>query len=120
VLSLADTCAARARTFGAAHILEAWSASALLMLGHVDRAREAVEQFSPIPPTSQWGFINTVVEHLVLAAEAGPEAASRALAVAAREAVARRPALAPDFLMGFAVLAIGLGEPDRARRYLDL
>ena len=120
VLSNFALCAARTNSLGVTHFLEAWRAYALLMLGRVDEAREAVEHFSPIPPTTQWAYVNTIVSALVLSETDGPEAASRALATAAKEAVARRPALAVEFLMGFAVLAIRLGERERARRYLDL
>lgn len=119
-LDAAAQCSASAGTFGYLHIIEAWQAYALLQLGLVDEAREVVKWSAPIPPSSQWAHMNTVIGALVLARTEGSEAGARALASQAKEAVARRPALAAEFLCGFAEFAFQLGELERAERYSDL
>lgn len=108
------------RTFGYAHIFEAWHAFALLMLGRPTEALELVAAFSPVPASSQWGAMNLVAEHIVLAAVEGEEAALRAFAPRAAEFVARRPAVAPDLLMAFGLLELRLGNREFASRCADL
>lgn len=120
VLELAGGCADQLPTFGYRHIVEAWSAYALLMLGRIDAARAAVDTFVPVPASSQWKVMNLVVEHLVLAATDGEERALRALAPKAAESVSRQPLLAGDMITTIALLELRLGDATRSAAARDM
>ena len=100
--------------------MEAWTAYALLRLGRVDAARSRVATFSPVPPSSQWATMNLAVEHLVVAETDGCEASLRTLAPRAAERVARRPSLAADLAILFALLELCNGQPEGSEVALDL
>jgi hypothetical protein len=97
------------------HIIEANRAWALLCLGRVDEAAQAVDEFAPVPAGSQWAHLNLVFARMVLAHTAGPEVAARSLTVASGPLVARRPEVRGFVLSGFAYLAQRRGDEARAQ-----
>ncbi len=96
--------------FGYVHIREAWHAYALLQLGRVEEAASCVTMFTPVPPSSQWAMMNVGVEHVVMGATNGSGYALRALAPTAAEHVARRPSIAADLTIVFALLELRHGD----------
>lgn len=106
---------ASAPEFAYRHVIESQLAWSLLAAGRTAEAMEVVDDFTPVPPGSQWGYTNSIVAHLVLAHTDGPEVAGRSLALVAREAVARRPQIGSEFLIGFAYFDYLSGDTVRAR-----
>ena len=114
-LELADASLADSANFGYRHILEAYRAWLLMQLGRLDEAREAVERFSPVPPSSQWEQMNLIIAHAVIAHTGDIDTATKSYATAARELAARRPQITGDLLVGFGYLAYAHGDETRAR-----
>ena len=83
-LELADASLADSANFGYRHILEAYRAWLLMQLGRLDEAREAVERFSPVPPSSQWEQMNLIIAHAVIAHTGDIDTATKSYATAAR------------------------------------
>ena len=114
-IEVSRSALATAPEFGYRHVIESGLAWSLLAAGRIDEAVEVVDAFASIPPGSQWGYNNTVVAHLVLAHTDGVEVAGRSLAHVADEAVARRPQIRSEFLIGFAYFDALSGDKERAR-----
>jgi hypothetical protein len=113
-IELGNESLAAAPNYGWRHMIEASWAWALLAVGRVDEAARAVESYSPVPPGSQWGHVNTIVGHTVTGHVQGPEQAAHSLATTMREPISRRPRIRSDVLVGFAYLA-HLRDDDRAQ-----
>ena len=114
-LELADASLADSANMGYRHILEAYRAWILLRLGRIDEAQQAVERFSPIPPSSQWEQMNLITAHAVMAHSGDVGTATKSYATAARELAARRPQIVGDLLVGFGYLAYARGDETRSR-----
>jgi tetratricopeptide (TPR) repeat protein len=114
-IEIGNESLAAAPNYGWRHMIEASWAWALLAVGRVDEAAQAVESYSPVPPGSQWGHVNTIVGHTVTGHIHGPEQAAHSLATTMREPISRRPSIRSDVLVGFAYLAHLRGDDDRAQ-----
>jgi hypothetical protein len=101
--------------FAYRHVIEYSLAWSLLATGRIDEAVDMVDAFTAIPTGSQWGYVSSIVAHLVLAHRDGPEAVGGSLALVAREAVSRRPQISGEFLTAFAYLNHISGATERAR-----
>ena len=107
-----ESLAACATNYGWRHMIEATRAWALLAVGRVDEAAQAVESYSLVPPGSQWGHLNTIVGHAVTGHTQGAELAAHSLAATMREPVSRRPEYPLRHPRGFRLP----GPPSRRRR----
>lgn len=114
-IEIGNESLAAAPNYGWRHMIEVTRAWALLAVGRVDEAARAVESYSPVPPGSQWGHVNTIVGHAVMGHTKGPEQAAHSLATTMREPISRRPSIRSDVLVGFAYLAHLRGDDDRAQ-----
>ena len=99
--------------FAYRHIPEAILALALVLVGSIDRAVHVADGFSPIPGGSEWGHINFIANHLVMANVQPPHEAARRFAVESAQVFARRPSIVGDLLLGFAYVHHLNGERDR-------
>ena len=81
-LELADASLTDSANFGYRHIIEAYRAWVLLRLGRLDEANEAVERFSPVPPSSQWEQTNLIIAHAVMAHTVDVAAATKSYTTA--------------------------------------
>ena len=105
--------------FGNRQLHEAIRAMALLMLGRIDEAQQAINATADIGDASQWAQVKVVCAHAVIGHTHTPEVAGKSLASVTAEYVARRPQLTSDFLVGFAYVRHLTGDTVRVREIID-
>ena len=108
-----------APNFGFRHIPEAILALALALTDSIDQAAQVAGQFSPVPGGSEWGHLNFIAHHLVMARIQPLDEAARRYAVESEQVYARRPSIVGDLLLGFAYFHYLNGDPDRVRKIVE-
>lgn len=118
-VDVADHALEIAPDYGYRYSIEVSRATALLALGRISDAEQAMSTLTAVPEAWREAHMNIICSHAVMGHTHTPAVAAKSLASKTVEFVARRPDVASDFLMGFAYLRHLVDDAARVREIID-